>query len=50
MRLWDAVHLVEDKFSIPFIKDHDLIGGDFLDSLLAFVLHDAKILINDKNL
>ena len=46
MRLWDAVQLVEDKFSIPFIKEHNLIGGDFFDCFLAFVSPDAKVLTN----
>ena len=47
MKFWDAVQLIEDKFSIPFIKEHDLIGGNFLDCFLAFISRDAKLLINN---
>ena len=47
MRFWDAVQLVEDKFSIPFIEEHKIISGNHLDCFLAFVSRDAKLPINN---
>ena len=47
MRLWDAVQLVEDKFSLPFIQEHKIISGDNLGCLIAFISRDAKMLTNE---
>ena len=47
IKFWDVVQLIEDKFSAEFIKEHNLIGGEFFDSFLKFVSRDAKLFAND---
>jgi Pyruvate/2-oxoacid:ferredoxin oxidoreductase delta subunit len=46
MRLWDAVQLVEDKFSILFIKELGSISDSVLENFLLFVAPNAKVLTN----
>lgn len=46
MRLWDAVQLVEDKFSIPFIRGLGVMSEDVISCFVKFVAPDAKVLSN----
>jgi len=46
MRLWDVIKLVEDTFSIPFIKQLGTIPDDVLGDFLSFVSNDAKLFEN----
>jgi ferredoxin len=44
MKLWDVIKLVEDKYSIPFLKQW--YKDDFIGWFRTFVSPDAKILTN----
>ena len=44
MRLWDAVKLIEEKFSLSFIKSLTPIPDDILKDFLCFLSPDAKAL------
>ena len=52
MGFWDAVRMVEDRLSIPFLREKltflDYCGA-FLESLRTFVSPDAKLLTNTED-
>ena len=50
IRFWDLIQLVEDKYSLQFIKRQqpDHIDDEFLGCIRTFVSPDAKMLTNDE--
>jgi hypothetical protein len=47
MKLWDVVKMIEEKFSLAFIKTLSPIPDDILADILKFASPDAKMLTND---
>ena len=46
MRLWDVVKLVEDKYSVSFLKQYGY-DDEFINCIRTFVSPDAKMLTNE---
>jgi ferredoxin len=47
LRFWDAVKMIEEKFSLAFIRTLTPIPDDIFSDFLKFVSPDAKVLTNE---